>query len=122
LGLFLADAVGLLDAPEQLVALAGDDIEMVVGQFAPLLLDLAFQLLPVSFDDVPVHDEFLVRVRIGWMSDARRGGLPAMRSHRSPCKPDARGGRTTTGGAGGDTGIPARNGTEPGGKDYRPLP
>src|SRR5207237_11081 len=55
LGLVLADAVGLLDLADQLVALPGDLVELVVGQLAPLLLDLAFGLLPVACDAVPVH-------------------------------------------------------------------
>src|SRR6478609_5763516 len=56
LGLVAADAVALLDATQQLVALAGDDVEIVVGQLAPLLLDLALELLPVALDGVLVHD------------------------------------------------------------------
>ena len=53
--LVLGDAVALLDLAFELVALAGDDVEVVVGQLAPLLLDLALDLLPVSFNAIPIH-------------------------------------------------------------------
>jgi hypothetical protein len=33
-----------------------DGVEVIVGESAPLLLDAAFELLPVSFDSIPVHD------------------------------------------------------------------
>src|SRR6185436_11031236 len=46
--LILGDAVLLLD-------LAGDHIQLVVGQLAPLLFRLALDLLPVAFDAIPIH-------------------------------------------------------------------
>src|SRR5271166_4194196 len=49
------DPVAFLDLAFQLFALAGDDIQIVVGEIAPLLLDLALDLLPVSLDSIPVH-------------------------------------------------------------------
>src|SRR5690606_25292546 len=55
LGLVLGNAVTFLNLARELVALAGDDVEVVVGQLAPLLLDLALHLLPVTFDAVPIH-------------------------------------------------------------------
>ena len=55
LGLVLGDPVLLLDLADELVALAGDDVDVVVGELAPLLLHLARELLPVAFDAVPVH-------------------------------------------------------------------
>ena len=58
LGLVLGDTVALLDASKQLVALAGDHVQVVVGELAPLLLDLALDLLPISFDTVFVHGAF----------------------------------------------------------------
>src|SRR5205085_2994579 len=64
LRLVLADAVGVLDLADQLVALACDLVELVVGQLAPLLLQLALGLLPVSCDAVPVH--VLVPRCSGW--------------------------------------------------------
>src|SRR5580704_6156322 len=48
-------AIALLDPAFELVALAVDLREIVVGELTPLLLDLAFGLLPVSFNAVPVH-------------------------------------------------------------------
>jgi hypothetical protein len=48
--------VPLLNLANQLVALAVNDVNVVVSQLAPFLLDFAFQLLPVSLDLIPVHD------------------------------------------------------------------
>ena len=39
LGLVRSDAVGLLQLPGQLVALARDGVEVIVGESPPLLLD-----------------------------------------------------------------------------------
>src|SRR4051794_32689927 len=47
--------VALLDPAFELIAAAIDHVEIIVGQLSPLLLDLAFDLLPVPFDSVPVH-------------------------------------------------------------------
>src|SRR3990167_6431820 len=55
LGFVLRDAVGFLDLAHQLIALAGDNVEVVVGKLAPLRLHLALELLPVAFYDIPVH-------------------------------------------------------------------
>src|SRR5262245_6060756 len=55
LGLVAADAVGFLHLADQLVALAVDLGDLIVGQLAPLGLDLAAELLPVAFDAIPVH-------------------------------------------------------------------
>ena len=52
----LLEAVTFLDLAFELVALAGDAVEVIVGELAPLFFDLAFDLLPVSFDAVPIHD------------------------------------------------------------------
>src|SRR5258705_9288746 len=51
----LGDAVLLLDLAREQVALAGDHIQLVVGQLAPLLFRLALDLLPVAFDAIPIH-------------------------------------------------------------------
>jgi hypothetical protein len=53
---FFRDAVSFLNEAQQLIALAGDDIELVIGELAPLLADLAFELFPIAFDGIPVHD------------------------------------------------------------------
>src|SRR5690606_17262081 len=55
LGLIPTLAVALLDASDQLVALAGDDFQIVIRQLAPPLADLAHHLFPVSLDAIPVH-------------------------------------------------------------------
>jgi hypothetical protein len=36
-----------------------DDVEVVVGEPTPLLLDVALELLPVPFQSIPVHDALL---------------------------------------------------------------
>src|SRR5262245_49121190 len=75
-GLVLADAVVLLHVPDQLVALARDAIDVIVGQLAPLLLGLALELAPIAFNAVPVHQKLL----------ALKSGVPP--SH-AWSKPDA---------------------------------
>jgi hypothetical protein len=54
--LFLGDAVFLLDFADELITLAGNDLQIIVVEFAPFLLNLAFQLLPVSCHLIPVHN------------------------------------------------------------------
>src|SRR5882724_9222131 len=58
--LVLGDAVPLLDLAFELVALAANEIQIVVGQLAPLLFDLAFDLLPISFHAIPIHSQDLL--------------------------------------------------------------
>jgi hypothetical protein len=55
LGLVLGHAITFLDLAGQLGATTLDDVEVVVGELAPLRLDLALELLPVAFDAIPVH-------------------------------------------------------------------
>jgi hypothetical protein len=43
----------------KLFALAGNFVEIIIGKMTPLLLDLAFELLPVSFDAIPIHCKLL---------------------------------------------------------------
>src|SRR5262245_9891137 len=54
-GFVLADAVAFLDLADELIAVARHLVELVVGKLAPLLLQLAFHLLPVALDAIPVH-------------------------------------------------------------------
>src|ERR1043165_9448935 len=77
LRLVLGDAVALLDAADELVLLAVDDGDVVLGQLAPLLLDLAGELLPIAFDTIPIHLALLVDRGI-WGVD-----LVALRDARS---------------------------------------
>src|SRR3979490_1093654 len=53
--LILGEAVALLQLAFELLAATLDHIEIVVGEFAPLFLGLPFELLPVTFDPVPIH-------------------------------------------------------------------
>ena len=55
LDLILGEAVTLLNFSFELIAATVDGSEVIVGEFAPLLLDLACDLLPVSFNTIPIH-------------------------------------------------------------------
>src|SRR6185295_15351665 len=55
LGFVLLDAVALLDLADQLVAMAAHLVELVVGELAPLFLQLARHLLPVALNAIPIH-------------------------------------------------------------------
>src|SRR5262249_21041771 len=55
LGLVLCHTVALLKPAAELRALTLDDVEIVVGQLAPLLLNLAFELFPIAFNSIPIH-------------------------------------------------------------------
>ena len=48
-------AITSLELALELLAAAVDLGEVVVGQLAPFLFDLAGELLPVAFDAIPVH-------------------------------------------------------------------
>src|SRR5215470_3269207 len=54
-GFVLGKAVALLQPAGQLRPLALDHVEIVVGELAPLLLNLALELFPIAFDTVPIH-------------------------------------------------------------------
>jgi hypothetical protein len=54
--LFLGLTVMLLKLTFEHLAVAVDFAQFIVSEFAPLLLNLAGQLLPVSFDLMPIHD------------------------------------------------------------------
>src|SRR5262245_22437088 len=49
-------AVPSLQLPDELIPPAGGLVQVVVGQVAPLLLDLPLELLPIALDLVPVHN------------------------------------------------------------------
>src|SRR5262249_212012 len=55
LSLVLGVTVTLLQTSSELLALALDDVEIVVGELAPLLLGLTLELLPVSLHAIPIH-------------------------------------------------------------------
>src|SRR5262245_22482235 len=77
LGFILRHAVALLKPAAELRALALDDVEVVAGELAPLLLNLAFELLPIAFDTIPIHRfaplfaAFLCFVPVAGMSSRR---------------------------------------------------
>ena len=52
---FLGNAVLLLYLPHKLVALSGNHIQLIVSEFAPLLLHFPLELFPVSFNLIPIH-------------------------------------------------------------------
>lgn len=53
--MIFGQTVSLLDQTFELVSATGDLVQIVISEIAPFLLDLAFQLLPISLDSVPVH-------------------------------------------------------------------
>src|ERR1700723_3373436 len=55
LGDFPGSAVVLLNLTDEDMASAFDYIQVVIGQLSPLLFDLSFVLLPLSFHLIPVH-------------------------------------------------------------------
>src|SRR5580704_6419379 len=55
LGFFLGDAVSLLDLAYEALMLAGDHIEIVIGQLAPLLTNRSLHLSPLAFNLLRVH-------------------------------------------------------------------
>ena len=48
-------SVALLDHALELIALTGNPVQIVVSEIAPLFLDLSLELLPISFDAIPIH-------------------------------------------------------------------
>src|SRR3954470_3784378 len=52
-GVVLRAPIALLDLAHQLVALAGELVELVIGEFAPALFQRALHLLPVARDAIP---------------------------------------------------------------------
>jgi hypothetical protein len=53
------DAGAFLNLAFKLFALAGNFVEIIIRKMTPLLLDLAFELLPVSFDAILIHCKLL---------------------------------------------------------------
>jgi hypothetical protein len=53
-GLIFRVAVSLLQTALELFLLPCDDIQIIVGQLAPLLFDLALYFLPVAFNSIPI--------------------------------------------------------------------
>src|SRR5712691_3668976 len=134
LGFVLGNAVALLQAAGELGALALDHIEVIVGELSPLLPNLAFELLPVSFNAIPVHRSLLLliskdggKTRRGELgSGTRRTPKKHGRSRHSPttseiCRPSTGRGKWAAGrhdNACPGTSFPRR----PNGKLGRPPP
>jgi hypothetical protein len=53
--LIFREAIPFLNFAFQLILTTVDHIEIIVGELAPLLLNVAFDLLPISLDPIPVH-------------------------------------------------------------------
>src|ERR1700724_1496948 len=71
----LGMTVALLDLSFELLALAVYRGKVVVSELAPLFLDLADELLPITFDTIPIH-ETLLSVRLPLVT----GGDGALRA------------------------------------------
>src|SRR6266566_2141821 len=55
LSFILGDSVSLLYPPDQLIALAVDDVNIIVCQLAPSFLHQTFCLLPIALKSIGVH-------------------------------------------------------------------
>src|SRR5581483_2435420 len=58
-------AVAFLDATDKFFSLAGNLVQIIIREFAPLLFDFAFELLPVPLHLIPVHLRSLSGPRSG---------------------------------------------------------
>jgi len=65
LSIVFGDPISLLDSPHQLIALSGNDIEIVVCQLAPTRFRRTFYLFPFALYLVPIH-EFLLKFTTEW--------------------------------------------------------
>src|SRR5262245_15179631 len=64
LGFVFRNAIAFLDLADELVAIPGDHVQLIVRELAPLLLDLALDLLPVALYAIPIHLCCLLQVVI----------------------------------------------------------
>jgi hypothetical protein len=53
--LVFSQAVSLLNQAFELISATSDLVQVVIREIAPFFFDFAFQLLPISFDSIPVH-------------------------------------------------------------------
>src|SRR5689334_15617545 len=60
LGFVFCYSISFLDSSHQLIALAGNHIQIVISQLAPAGFRRAFDLLPLSCHLVPVHKSLLI--------------------------------------------------------------
>jgi hypothetical protein len=54
-GNFSRESVVFLNFADELLALSVDDVQIIVRKLAPLFFHLAFRLLPLALDLIPVH-------------------------------------------------------------------
>jgi hypothetical protein len=59
-GLLLGVAIPFLQLANELVLFAFDDLQVVIVEFSPLFLHLAFELFPVSGYLIPIHTLLLL--------------------------------------------------------------
>src|SRR5262245_60377494 len=83
LGLVLRHAVALLKPAAELHALTLDDVKIIVGELAPLLLNLAPELFPIAFDTIPIH-------HFAPVCFVPVAGMPSRRTQRASKSSDAR--------------------------------
>src|SRR4051812_47260631 len=69
-GFVFRAAVALLKTAGEFGALAFNHAKVIVGELAPLLLNLTFDLLPVTFHAIPVHERSPLR----WGKSPQRPG------------------------------------------------
>src|SRR4029077_11326192 len=62
LSLVFSDAIAVLNSTDQLITLSFDARQIVIGQFPPLFLDRAFELLPIAGNTIPIHRSLLCRL------------------------------------------------------------
>ena len=63
LNLVLRQAIALLDDADELIALAGDHVQVVVGELILSLLNFSSHFFPLVFDIVPCHENFLHKAK-----------------------------------------------------------
>src|ERR1700737_2179280 len=73
LGFIALNTVALLNPADELGTFALDQIEIVIGELAPLLLHFAFYLFPISFQAIPVHGSLLLE-----LGPVREDSLPVV--------------------------------------------
>jgi hypothetical protein len=79
IGRVFADAIEILNLVRQLIALAGNIVEVLIGERTPLVFYLRFEMLPIAFDNFPTHFNLLS----GSFKAGFRDGLSASASNFS---------------------------------------
>jgi hypothetical protein len=60
LGFLFSQAVSLLELPSELLAVAFELLQVIIRELAPLLFDLALDLLPHASGPITIHNELLL--------------------------------------------------------------